>query len=467
VNTLANTLLKAAGGFALAVIAAAPAFAETFTLEQAVARALDQSEEVRLTQAQLLDAQGQVRSAMSAAMPQINGSVTYRHQIDSIFEPFAADTTLGRAFANSSFGAIRDWTVAIEASQLLFDGGKWNAALKGSKFYMSAATEQNREAIADLVYQVKSTYYQAVAAKRLEEIAQASLKQAREHEAQVALFHDQGTRAEFDLLRAQVDAANQEPALVAAHTAADLATFRLRELINLPAKESLELATPLEAADGTIPVLATASLAASSRGAVAASEANVSLQEQGVRAAKAARWPSIVASTSLQQQAFPDQGEWPVPHDFVRNWDAQIRLSVPLFNGFRTEAEIQKAQAALQQAKAQRDQSKQRVAVEVADAKALLEQAGSQLAARRQTVRQASRAYDLSEVRYTNGISTQLEVSDARLGLLTAQVRQVEGSRDYLVALAGLERAIGHPLPIERKPLESLTFSMNAEAKSR
>jgi len=93
VNTLANTLLKAAGGFALAVIAAAPAFAETFTLEQAVARALDQSEEVRLTQAQLLDAQGQVRSAMSAAMPQINGSVTYRHQIDSIFEPFAADTT--------------------------------------------------------------------------------------------------------------------------------------------------------------------------------------------------------------------------------------------------------------------------------------------------------------------------------------------------------------------------------------
>jgi len=199
---------------------------------------------------------------------------------------------------------------------------------------------------------------------------------------------------------------------------------------------------------------------------LAASEANVQLQEQALRAAKADRWPTLKASTSLQQQAFP-QSEWPVPHDFVRNWDAQIRMDIPIFNGFRTEGEVQRAQAALNQAKAQRDQSAQRVAVDVADAKALLDQAGSQLAARRQTVRQATRAYELSEIRYTNGISTQLEVSDAHLGMLTAQVRQVEGARDYLVALAGLERAIGKPLPVERKPLESLTLSMNTEAKTR
>lgn len=464
--------MKTIGARALALLAlaapalAAPAFAAKLTLDQAVARALEQSEEVRLTQAQLLDAKARVRSATSAAMPQINGSITYRHQIDSIFEPFAADSTLGAAFSKSSFGAVRDWTVALEASQLLFDGGKWNAALRGSKFYLSAATEQNREAISDLVYQVKAAYYQAVAARRLEEISVSSLKQAKEHEAQVALFHEQGTRAEYDLLRAQVDAANQEPAVVAARTAADLATFRLRELINLPRSEPIELVTPLEAADGTIPVLATASLAAPDRGMLAASEANVRLQEQALRAAKADRWPTLVASTSLQQQAFP-QSEWPVPHDFVRNWDAQIRMNIPIFNGFRTEGEVQRAQAALHKAKAERDQSAQRVAVDVAQAKALLDQAGSQLAARRQTVRQATRAFELSEIRYTNGISTQLEVSDARLGMLLAQVRQVEGARDYLVALAGLERAIGKTLPVERKPLETLTYSVNVEAKTR
>jgi outer membrane protein TolC len=452
-------------GLALLTLAS-PAFAAKLTLDQAVARALVQSEEVRLTQAQLQDARARVRSATSAALPQINGSITYRHQIDSIFEPLAADSTFGAAFSKSSFGAVRDWTVALEASQLLFDGGKWNAALRGSKFYLSAANEQNREAISDLVYQVKATYYQAAAAQRLEEIAVSSLKQAKEHEAQVALFHEQGTRAEYDLLRAQVDAANQEPAVVAARTAADLASFRLRELINLPKSEPLELETPLEASDGTVPVLATATLDTPNRGVLAASEANVQLQEQALRAAKADRWPTLKASTSLQQQAFP-QSEWPVPHDFVRNWDAQIRMDIPIFNGFRTEGEVQRAQAALNQAKAQRDQSAQRVAVDVADAKALLDQAGSQLAARRQTVRQATRAYELSEIRYTNGISTQLEVSDAHLGMLTAQVRQVEGARDYLVALAGLERAIGKPLPVERKPLESLTLSMNTEAKTR
>jgi outer membrane protein TolC len=443
------------------------ASAAPLTLEQAVSRALEQSEEVQLTQAQLLDARGQVREALSTALPQVNGSVTYRHQIDSIFEGFAADTGLGKVFSNSSFGAVRDWTIGLEASQLLFDGGKWLAGMRGAKLYLRAATEQNREAISDLVYRVKSAYYQASAAQRLLAIAEGSLDQARKHEAQVALFHQQGTRAEYDLLRAQVDAANQEPGVVSARTAADLALLRLKQLINWRGADALELATPLESTDGTVPVPEALALDTKSRGALAASQANVGLQEQAVRAARASRWPSLTASTNLQHQAFPQGGEWPERSEFLRNWDAEIKLSLPIFTGLRTGAEIQRARAALTRAKAERDQAAEQVAFEAADAKARLDQAAAQLGARRETVRQATRAYELSEIRYTNGISTQLEVSDARLGMQTAQVNQIDAARDYLVALAGLERALGRPVPVVRKPLESLTLSMNAEAKPR
>jgi outer membrane protein TolC len=51
-------------------------------------------------------------------------------------------------------------------------------------------------------------------------------------------------------------------------------------------------------------------------------------------------------------------------------------------------------------------------------------------------------------VRYANGIATALEVSDARLALQQASVNEAQATRDYLLAIAALERALGHPVPL-------------------
>jgi outer membrane protein TolC len=314
---------------------------------------------------------------------------------------------------------------------------------------------------------VKEAYYQAAAAGRMVSIAEGSLQQARDHMNQVALYHQQGTKAEYDLLQAQVDAANSEPLLVTARTQADLAMMKLQQLIDLPLDQSVELTTTFVADDGTIPVLAGSDLGAPNRGALIASESNVEFQQEVVKAARADRWPTLTASTTLQQQAFPHQSEWPTSQQFLRNWNAEVRMTVPIFNGFRTEAAIQRAQADLMKAKADRDLETERVEYEIHEARSLLEQAGAALVARRQTVRQATRANELALVRYTNGLSTQLEVSDARLSMLTAQVRQVDAARDYMIALAGLERAMGHPLPLERKSIDDMSLTASTEGAPR
>jgi hypothetical protein len=52
------------------------------------------------------------------------------------------------------------------------------------------------------------------------------------------------------------------------------------------------------------------------------------------------------------------------------------------------------------------------------------------------TVEQAARAYDIAELRYREGISTQLELLDARLVLQLAQVNRAQAARDVQVARA-------------------------------
>jgi outer membrane protein TolC len=302
---------------------------------------------------------------------------------------------------------------------------------------------------------VKRTYLEAALSDQLVVIARAGLDQAREHLAQVQRFQLAGMSAEYDLLRAQVEVANQEPKVVEAENGRTLAMLQLRWLVNVPADQPLELSTPLVSPDGTLPVAMLDSLGSADRASIAAAEAAVRVQEQAVKVVRADRYPVLSASATLSNQAFPDQVS-PFGAEFNRNWNAEVRLSVPLFLGRRTVGAVERAQAVLEQTRAQRDQTAERVTLEIEKAKAELVRAQSLVAARRVTVRQALRAHHLASIRYANGMSTQLEVTDARLLAQQAATDEVQATRDYRFALAQLEHALGRPVPVQPKSLDQI-----------
>jgi outer membrane protein TolC len=104
-------------------------------------------------------------------------------------------------------------------------------------------------------------------------------------------------------------------------------------------------------------------------------------------------------------------------------------------------------------AEAQLSQTREGVTIQVAQARSEMERARALVSARRQTVTQATRAHQLAAVRYANQIASAIEVSDARLALQQARVNEAQSTRDYLLALAGLERALGRPAPLVRPGL--------------
>ena len=453
-------------GVGLAVPAGAQAPGDTLhlTLEGAVRRAVEQGEEMRLARAQVLDANGQIREALSGALPQVTGSVTYTRQFASIFQGIGGSDTssIGKLFKNSPFGAPNAWNLQLQATQLLWSGGKVGAGLAAAKSFRAAATLQEAETAADVVFRVKQAYLGAAYAGRLLSIAAENLTQARQHLREVRLFQQAGTRAEYDLLRAQVDAANQEPAVVAARNGYELGLLELKRLVNVPPGQALVLETALESDDGTIPVVADDSLESSDRPALAAAEATVHVQEQLVRAAQADRWPSLSLSSTYSEQAFPTEVS-PFAARFRRGWNGEVKLSFPIFLGLKTVGSVERARASLLRAEALRDQVREQVALDVAQAKAELRRTRSLLAARRETVRQAKRAHYLASVRYANGLATQLEVADARLLMQQAEVIDVQTMRDYLLALAQVERALGRPVPVVRRPVQQAASGLNQE----
>jgi len=64
-----------------------------------------------------------------------------------------------------------------------------------------------------------------------------------------------------------------------------------------------------------------------------------------------------------------------------------------------------------------------------------------------QTVAEAEEAFRLASLRYSRGLGTQLDVSDAQLALLTARTNEARATFDLYLATAELARALGRPLP--------------------
>jgi outer membrane protein TolC len=469
----------------LAVMSAGPATAQQLpdtvelSLTSALSLALERSEEVRFAEQQVRVASAQVRSARSSLLPQINTQIGYTKTLRSVFQgagfevpdslrfepdslaslaerigylerntPNAAFGALGSLFGNLPFGRENAWTAAATLSQPLFSGGRIMSGVQLARHAETAAEASLREARSDISLAVRQSYYGALLASEAEEIVAASVDLAEQHLDRVRLLLETGQASELDALRAEVELENLRPQLVQARNARQLAALNLKRLVNVPIDAPVRLSTQLSAvdpalpdpADVQLPTLSEAERQLERRASIEAAEQQIEMRREQVDMARGAYLPSVNLMANLSRQAFPTGF---VPNDWQDDWTVGFVVQWPLFQGLRRGAEVDAAQAQVRQAELQADQLRQGVRLEYEQAQGELEQARAQIAAATRTVTQATRVYELTELRYTEGIATQLDVSDARLALQQARMNEANAYHDFYLALARAERALG------------------------
>ena len=125
-----------------------------------------------------------------------------------------------------------------------------------------------------------------------------------------------------------------------------------------------------------------------------------------------------------------------------------IQFSWPVFDGLRAKSALELARAQTRIADLELRREQEQVAVEVARARAELRRARAVFDARRENASEAQEAFRLASLRFSRGLSTQLEVSDAQVALLTAEGGEARATYDLYLATAELARALGRPIPM-------------------
>ncbi len=447
----ASARRPAAGLLSLLLLAGAPLLGQEvtplrLTVEAALRVAETESQETAIAASKILVSASDIRVARSALLPQVDAQLQYMRTIRT---PFVMPNIPGTEIT-LPFGNANTWNGGFDFSQLLYDGGRARATQKVAEESDHATRLDAVETTASVRVAVVEAYFGAVLAERQAQIAILTAEQLSNQLDTVELRRKAGEASDLDVFRANVEKENVEPQRIAALNDRDLALGHLRQLLNLPAGKPLLLEDDLTA--GRIRPLPREKVdairgSAPKRSNLEASLHLVSSRDLDAKSAHAAFLPTVKLTAHFGGYAFPAT-TFPSSSNFMDDWSVTVNASVSIFDWGKRLAKIVSTEETARQARLQRTQLQQTVDTEVAQRGAELERTEALIAARVRTTKQAELVYQLTELKFRQGVASSLELTDARTSLRQARQNEAQAVHDYLVALARLQRAAGAPVSL-------------------
>jgi len=408
---------------------------EVLTLERAIEIAMKQQPSLRQSKAQLEAAQGRVDQARVIRNPTLglSASADIRSQ-----QP----CTAGRLTANC--GGLFDNPVATasvgaQANWRIYDFGQTAANIRAAERTADAATAAVNTTTLDIRNAVEVAYLDAVARRRLVQVAEATVKSEDAHLDQAKRFVAAQAKDPIEVAQATSRDANAKSALAQAQSNEAIALANLRSAIgwveptNSPTVQA-NWPSPSDVEPSALTQLV--ETARKNRPEIVQLDKELLAADANLAAARAERRPVLSATASAQ---------WSV--DIARDsnsqgdWLAGITLSWPLFDGGRSAADVRIARANLAITTAQRDALLISLTSELDLARAQIVANRANVQASTEAVTAARAQLQLADARYAQGLGSQIELADAQTAVTTAEGNLVQAEFQLATAWAQLHRA--------------------------
>ncbi len=459
-------------GAALALGAAGVAGQQAVGLEALARSALDANRDLRAAREGLQVAEEQVSEAWSNVYPSIDLNASYSRNISPavnflpaiFFDPSAGPDD----YIPIRFGADNTWNTTVSFEQPLFRAGVF-VGVGAAGRYRNFQTEAVRGQAQTVITQVRTSYYQLLLAQEQVRLTQNSVERVRRSLHETQALNRAGLASDYDVLRLEVELANLEPNLRRAQNAAVQARRQLAIQAAVEDEETLRVQGTLAEMDledaSSNSADNRAVLAFMGFGDAGAPAADVALERASMQRSDLRQLELnqdlIRAQMRVEQMSYLPEvtlfGNYIISAqdngspNFFASGDGQraysrivgLRVSVPVFSGFRQGARIDQQRASLRQAEAQ---SRQAVDLAESQVKSLLENADEALErarGQRLAVRQATRGFEIASAQYREGLGGQLELTDSEVALRQSEFNYAQAVFDYLVARAQLDQATG------------------------
>lgn len=408
--------------------------AETISIDLrgAVATAIENNRDIRISEYSLTEAEAAVSEAAAAKNPSLGYTFTGSRGRSTGVNSSGQKAVVAESYSNG-----------VNVTWPLWTGGRVEGLISAARYQKDAAEEAVYLAEAETKLNATSAYYQYLEAINLEDVSRESVENLSSHLTNVQQQYDAGIVAKLDVLSSNVSLANAKQAYITAKNAKDIAEANLNNIMRIPMSTKLvPTDTNFPEPEFSITMDQALAVADSNRWEILQAKYAYMAAKAQERVAKSGYLPTISVSGGYNwtDDDFPG-----FEHD---GWNVSGGLSWSLWDGGATDAQIKSANAAVKAAEEMLAQTRESVELEVRQDYLNILSAKEKIRATEAAVAEAEEAYKIATVRYKSGVGINLDVLDAQYNLNSARTNYITAMYDYNVGLATLEKALGIPAVI-------------------
>lgn len=373
-------------------------------------------------------AEGERRPRLDAQM------AATRSRYDSPLSPISGKPGPGASFPDFS-NPVYD--AGVSFSLPLYRGGRLERNVAVAHLRQSAAMDALSTSKEDLLFNISTLYFKTLQLEKMKASAEAMVSQLEAHHKNALSFHQSGSIPKLDVLKSEVELARSRHNVNVVSNSLENAMEALKSLMGIEDTSArIELAKyqarifPFPPEDESI----TAAL--SKRSELSAIRTRIKIFEERALIASGKRLPNVTLTGDYGGRSADDM-------KLNENWNASLRMSVPILDGGTIAHEAAKETMEMEKAKEEERALRINITREVKEARLGVDLAEKRIETLTPAVTAATEALRVERLRFGAGQGSSTDVTDAAVSALRIENDWSQAIYDRDANLVALARAMG------------------------
>lgn len=419
-----------------------------YTLQECIDFALNNNQELINKAIDKEIADTQIGETLSQGLPQVNidANVNYNFEpqkslIDiSNFDPSAPEGTEQEV----SFQQKYDGNLNLSVRQLIFDGSFF-VGLEASRTYKELSTKEHIKTQIDVVEAVSKAYYNVMVNEERLDLLEVNLSRIDTLLRETRLMYENGFAEKIDVSRLKVQYNNLKVQVDNTKEMLRVGRDLLKFQMGMPLEVSFELTDKLT--DVTFDAVIDEEFSYNERIEYSQLQTNQALVNLDMKNNKVKYLPNLYANFNYGYNTQTSQSsQWFQTDRWLNYGFVGATLSVPVFDGFLKSNKIQKNKLQAKQIQYSFEQLENSIDLEIKQSKINLNNALDKMAAQQENMELAQEIYNVTKLKYQEGVGSNLEVVEADADYKEAQTNYYNALYEALVAKVEVEKAYGRLL---------------------
>jgi outer membrane protein TolC len=417
-----------------------------FSLEESVNFALENNAEARNAKLEIQAAKGMVGERTAEGLPQITTRVNSTKNLVVPVTPFPAQIVDPEApageFIGVQFSPVYSANLTGTVSQMIFNGSYF-IGLKAAKTYKQLSEFDKTFTEIEVIENVKKAYFSALVNEEREVLIQANLNRIDTLLKETEILYEEGFAEKIDVTRIKVQNNNIRTELDRAKTATRVSKELLKLQMGLQDSREIELTNQLSDFLGYLDTQTILNEEGQRRIEIDQINTNYELAVLDMKNNQIQYMPRLDANYTFQRNAFGGSFSNLWSGDWFTGSIIGVTLEIPIFDGFTKRYKIQQNRVQMKQLEVQKEFSLQNIEVEKFQARMNLINSIQELKVQRENRDLALEVYNMSKIKYQEGVGSNLEVVEADATLKESETNYFSALYDAFIARVDLEKALG------------------------